>query len=116
MERLMKATPKVLGTVDLIELILKRVINMEDSNIISTDSGRGFTVVFKVNNSEYQIVVDTDSDIVEFGVIKDCRYIFTRECVSSSKSFQVFNIIKDVYAKKELTNLFEHFYMKRYNK
>ena len=109
-ERLLKATPNVLSTVDMIILVLKKVVNKNDTTIISTNSGRGFNVFFTINSVGYQISVDTDDDTAEFGVITDCRYLVNRECVSSAKALEVFNIIKDTYTKKELVKLFEHFY------
>ena len=109
-ERLLKATPNVLSTVDMIILVLKKVVNKNDTTIISTNSGRGFNVRFINDITTYQISVDTDDDTVEFGVITDCRYLVNRECVSSAKALEVFNIIKDTYTKKELVKLFEHFY------
>lgn len=109
-ERLLKATPNVLSTVDMIILVLKKVVNKNDTTIISTNSGRGFNVFFTINSVGYQVSVDTDIDTIEFGIITDCRYLVNRECVSSAKALEVFNIIKNTYTKKELVKLFEHFY------
>lgn len=110
-ERLLKATPNVLSAVDMIILVLKKVVSRNDTTIISTNSGRGFNVFFTINSVGYQISVDTDDDTVEFGIITDCRYLVNRECVSSAKALETFNIIKDTYTKKELVKLFEHFYV-----
>ena len=49
-ERLLKATPNVLSTVDMIILVLKKVISRNDSSIISTNSGRGFNVFVTINS------------------------------------------------------------------
>lgn len=110
-ERLLKATPNVLSTVDMIILVLKKAVNKNDTTIISTNSGRGFNVFFIINSVRYQISVDTDIDTIEFGIITDCRYLVNREYVSSAKALEVFNIIKDTYTKKELVKVFEHFYV-----
>lgn len=110
-ERLIKATPKVLSTVDMIILVLKKVVGREDTAIISADSGRGFNVVFTINNVSYQIAVDTDNDTIEFGIIAYYRYLVSRESVSKSKISEAFNIIKSTYAKRELVKVFEHFYV-----
>mgnify|MGYP003533340742 FL=1 len=109
-ERLLKATPNALSTVDMIILVLKKVVNKNDTTIISTNSGRGFNVFFTINSVGYQISVDTDIDTIEFGIITDCRYLVNRECVSSAKALEVFNVIKDTYTKKELVKVFEHLY------
>ena len=109
-ERLLKATPNVLSTVDMIILVLKKVVSRSDSSITSTNSGRGFNVFFTINSVGYQISVDTDIDTIEFGIITDCRYLVNRECVSSAKALEVFNVIKDTYTKKELVKVFEHLY------
>ena len=111
-ERLLKATPNVLSTVDMIILVLKKVIS-EDviSDIFPTNSGRGLTVRFINGITTYQISVDTDDDTVEFGVITDCRELINREYVSSTKAFEIFSIIKDTYTKKELVKVFKHFYV-----
>lgn len=110
-ERLLKATPKIWSTVDMIILVLKKVINKNDTTIISTNSGRGFNVFFTINSVGCQISVDTDVDTIEFGIITDCRYLVNRECVSSAKALEAFNIIKDTFTKKELVKVFEHFYV-----
>ena len=109
-ERLLKATPNVLSTVDMIILVLKKVVSRNDSTIISTNSGRGFNVFFTINSVGYQISVDTDIDTIEFGIITDCRYLVKRECVSSAKALEAFNIIKETYAQSELVKVFEHLY------
>ena len=88
-ERLLKATPNVLSTVDMIILVLKKVVNKNDTTIISTNSGRGFNVFFTINSVGYQISVDTDIDTIEFGIITDCRYLVSRETVSNSKAFEL---------------------------
>lgn len=110
-EKMIKATPNVLSTVDMIILVLKKVVGRNDTTIISTDSGRGFNVVFAINDVGYQIAVDTDNDTIEFGIIADCRYLVSRESVSKSKIAEAFNIIKGVYAQRELVKVFEHFYV-----
>lgn len=110
-EKLIKATPNVLSTVDMIILVLKKAVSRNDTTIISTDSGRGFNVVFTINDTGYQIAVDTDNDTIEFGIIADCRYLVSRESVSKSKIVDAFNIIKGVYAQRELVKVFEHFYV-----
>ena len=107
-ERLLKATPNDLSTVDMIILVLRKVVNKNDTNIISTNSGRGFNVFFTINSVGYQISVDTDIDTIEFGIITDCRY-FVR-IRNSSKAFQAFNIIKETYAQSELVKVFEYLY------
>ena len=110
-ERLLKETPNVLSTVDMIILVLKKVISEDAiSDIFTTNSGRSLTVRFINGITTYQISVDTDDDTVEFGVITDCRYLVNRECVSSAKALEAFNIIKDTYTKKELVKVFEHLY------
>ena len=109
-ERLLKATPNVLSTVDMIILVLKKVISRNDSSIISTNSGRGFNVFFTINSVGYQISVDTDIDTIEFGIITDCRYLVSQKTVSNSKAFEAFNIIKETYAQSELVKVFEHLY------
>lgn len=110
-ERLLKATPNVLSTVDMIILVLKKVVSRNDTTIISTNSGRGFNVFFTINSVGYQISVDTDIDTIEFGIITDCRYLVSRETVSNSKAFEAFNIIKETYAQSELVKVFEHLYV-----
>ena len=110
-ERLLKATPNGLSTVDMIILVLKKVVNKKDTTIISTNSGRGFNVFFTINSVGYQISVDTDVDTIEFGIITDCRYLVSRETVSNSKAFEAFDIIKETYAQSELVKVFEHFYV-----
>ena len=109
-ERLLKATPNVLSTVDMIILILKKVVSRNDTTIISTNSGRGFNVFFTINSVGYQISVDTDIDTIEFGIITDCRYLVSQKTVSNSKAFEAFNIIKETYAQSELVKVFEHLY------
>lgn len=109
-ERLLKATPNVLSTVDMIILVLKKVVNRNDTTIISTNSGRGFNVFFIIDNIRYQISVDTDIDTIEFGIITDCRYLVSQKTVSNSKAFEAFNIIKETYAQSELVKVFEHLY------
>ena len=109
-ERLLKATPNVLSTVDMIILVLKKVVSRNDSSIISTNSGRGFNVFFTINSVGYQISVDTDIDTIEFGIITDCRYLVSKKTVSNSKAFEAFNIIKETYAQSELVKVFEHLY------
>ena len=109
-ERLLKATPNVLSTVDMIILVLKKVVSRSDTTITSTNSGRGFNVFFTINSVGYQISVDTDIDTIEFGIITDCRYLVSRETVSNSKAFEAFNIIKETYAQSELVKVFEHLY------
>ena len=110
-EKMIKATPNVLSTVDMIILVLKKVISRDDTTIISTDSGRGFNVVFTINDAGYQITVDSDNGTIEFGIIADCRYLFSRESVSKLKVIEAFNIIKGVYAQRELVKVFEHLYV-----
>ena len=109
-ERLLKATPNNLSSADMIILVLKKVVSRNDTTIISTNSGRGFNVFFTINSVGYQISVDTDIDTIEFGIITDCRYLVNRECASSAKALEAFNIIKDTYTKKELVKVFEHLY------
>ena len=109
-ERLLKATPNVLSTVDMIILVLKKVVSRNDTTIISTNSGRGFNVFFTINSVGYQISVDTDIDTIEFGIITDCRYLVSQKTVSNSKAFEAFNIIKETYAQSELVKVFEHLY------
>ena len=109
-ERLLKATRNVLFAVGMSILVIKKVVSRNDTTIISTNSGRGFNVFFTINSVGYQISVDTDIDTIEFGIITDCRYLVNRECVSSAKALEAFNIIKDTYTKKELVKVFEHLY------
>lgn len=110
-ERLLKTTPKIWSTVDMIILVLKKVVNKNDTTIISTNSGRGFNVFFTINSVRYQISVDTDADTIEFGIITDCRYLVSQKTVSNSKAFEAFDIIKETYTKKELLKVFEYFYV-----
>lgn len=108
-ETLLKTTPNNLSSADKTILLLKLVINKENTNILFINFGM-CEVFFSIASKGYWISVNLFYDTIEFHAINDGEFLCKRDHVSSAKAHEAFNIIKDVCPKKVLAKVFGYFY------
>lgn len=99
-ETLLKATPNNLSSADKTIILLKLVINKENTEILFVNFGI-CEVFFSIDSNGYWISVNLFHDTIEFNAINDGEFLCKRDRVSSAKAHEAFNIIKDAFLKKK---------------